>query len=355
METQEQTQATNSVAGYDEAEGVTYEQQEPQQVETATEANDTQTAEEPEIAIQDGEVKFRDDFFGDIADEPETNEAERQKEPEEPEKVEEKQTQEPSENYYTDDELQNTPYNQWDINRLPEGVRKYANFVREQMLMAQKHQQIQQQINSNPEVPPFVEEVKEYTTSELSKEAEELACERLGLEDADDFDPYESEHSAAREIAMRELLQKRNEQVAHYRQQVNEYQYLRQVNALIANQPDFGEYQKWFVEQARREGKTPEQMNDALAQFAKANHGGYKRIADVVTGWYQAFRQSKAQMQAQPSKRQPVTQPRQRPSKPNVLEGTQGGYQGKKTFNVKQFGELDSDQQAQALMDMGIV
>lgn len=107
METQEQTQATNSVTGYDEAEGVTYEQQEPQQVETATEANNTQTAEEPEIAIQDGEVKFRDDFFGDIADEPETNEAERQKEPEEPEKVEEKQTQEPSENYYNHEELEN--------------------------------------------------------------------------------------------------------------------------------------------------------------------------------------------------------------------------------------------------------
>ena len=351
---EEQIQNNSSVAGYDEAEGVTYDelQQDNQELNT----QDNQNIEEPEIAIQDGEVKFRDDFFGDIDDEPKPDEIERQEEPERVETQETSQAQEPPQALYTDEEYRNTPFTQWNIDRLPEAVKPYANAVREQMIASQRQQQIQYQIANNPEKPPYIQEVKEYTVDELSSEAEKLACQKLGITDPEDFEPaYESRHAAAREIAMRELLQKRNEQVAYYRQQVNDYQYLRQVNAIIANQPDFNEYQKWFVEEAKRIGKTPEQMNEVLAQHAEAKHGGFKEIADVVTRWYQTFRQSKSQQAQQTQQRQLKFTSKQRPSKPPVLEGTQGGYQGKRTYNIKKFGELDNDQQAQALMDMGIV
>ena len=348
---EEQIQNNSSVAGYDEAEGVTYD--ELQQDNQELNAQDNQNFEEPEIAIQDGEVKFRDDFFGDINDEP--DEIERQEKPERVEAQETIQTQEPSQALYTDEEYRNTPFTQWDIDRLPEAVKPYANAVREQMLASQRQQQIQQQIANNPEKPPYIQEVKEYTVDELSSEAEKLACQKLGITDPEDFEPaYESRHAAAREMAIRELLQKRNEQVAEYKRQSEEYGILRQVNAEIEAKPDFKEYQQWFKEQAQREGVSPEQLNAGLQRYAKAT-GNYKEVAKEVARWYMVYQNSKALQQQQAQQQAIRPQPRQRPVKPPVLEGTQGGYQGKRTYNVKQFGELDNDQQAQALMDMGIV
>ncbi len=344
---EEQIQTNSSVAGYDEAEGVTYDelQQDNQELNT----QDNQNFEEPEIAIQDGEVKFRDDFFGDINDEP--DEIERQEEPERVEEQETSQTQEPSQALYTDEEYRNTPFTQWEIDRLPEAVKPYANAVREQLIASQRQQQIQYQIAKNPEKPPYIQEVREYSIDELSSEAEKLACQKLGLTNPEDLEPaYESRHAAALEMARRELLQKRDKQVAEYKRQSEEYEILRQVNAEIEARPDFKEYQQWFKEQAQREGVSPEQLNASLQRHAKET-GNYKEIAKEVARWYMVYQNSKALQQQQAIR----SQPRQRPAKPPVLEGTQGGYQGKKTYNVKQFGELDNDQQAQALMDMGIV
>lgn len=365
----------NSVAGYDEAEGVTYDEQSvsssgfmqmgnlPEVPSTTytdgSEDWQEETIQEPEVSIQDGEVKFRDDFFGDINDEP--DEIERQEEPERVEEQETSQTQEPSQALYTDEEYRNTPFTQWEIDRLPEAVKPYANAVREQLIASQRQQQIQYQIAKNPEKPPYIQEVREYSIDELSSEAEKLACQKLGLTNPEDFEPaYESRHAAAREMARRELLQKRNEQVANYKQQSNDYQFLRQVNAEISIQPDFAEYQKWFTAEAAKDGKIPAQINDALIQHAKTHGGDFRKIASVVAGWYQAFRYSKAQQAQQAQQNKLMNfEPRQnkRVGIPPVLEGTQGGHKKATAngFNMRNFGELDTDAQAQALMDMGIV
>lgn len=329
----------NQTSAYDNAENIADE----------TQIQQPDEEEEHEIILQDGELKFSDDFFGELPeDEPDKN-----KEQPEIQEEEQVQTQEPPANFYTDEELRNTNWYQWDIQRLPEAVRPYAQIIQAQMQTAQRQQQVQEQIALNPEKPPYLQEVKPYTAQELSAEAEKLAVKQLGLESDDDFDPYDGEHVAARNMAMQELLQKRNAQVAYYNQQNKDYQLLRQVNRQIETAPDFKEYQKWFVEQTKRENTTPEQLEEALRQHAQRNGGDYGRIAQVVAGWYKQFKASQVQRPNIAQKN--IVKPRQKVSVPPVLEGTQGGYQGKKTYNVKQFGELDSDQQAQALMDMGIV
>ena len=330
----------NQTPAYDETESVTYEPQTQQPDEE----------KEPEIALQDGEVKFSDDFFGFLSkNEPDKNEA--QPETHEEEQV---QTQEPPANVYTDEELRNTNWYQWDIQRLPEAVRPYAQIIQAQMQVAQRQQQAQQQIALNPEKPPYLQEVKPYTPQELSAEAEKLVVKQLGLDSDDDFSPYDGEHVAARDIAMQELLQKRNAEVAYYKRQNQEYQLLRQVNRQIETAPDFKEYQKWFSEQAMRENTTPEQLEEALRQHAKSNGGDYGRIAQIVAGWYKLFKAS--QIQRPNAAQKNVVKPRQRVAAPPVLEGTQGGSNNtRRTINVKDFSLMDNDQQAQALMDMGIV
>ena len=69
--------------------------------------------QEPEISLQDGELKFSDDFFGDVQDNP--------KEDNQP-----SQSQAQTPNYYTGEELQEIPYEKWDTARMPEDVKPYV-------------------------------------------------------------------------------------------------------------------------------------------------------------------------------------------------------------------------------------
>ena len=49
-------------------------------------------------------------------------------------------------------------------------------------------------------------------------------------------------------------------------------------------------------------------------------------------------------------------QQRPRAKTPPTLESTHGGnYEGRKSYNMRDFSKLDDDEQAQALIDMGIV
>ena len=306
--------------------------EEPAQPEDYNEVGE----DEPEISLQDGEVKFSDDFFGDLKDEPEDNQQAPQ-----------------ASNYYTDEELQNTPYERWDLNRMPEEVRRYAQFLNAQTAARQQQYQYQQQIAQRPQTPPFIQEVKQYTPQELSKEAEKVAIERLGLKDPDDFDVYESEHAAALNIAMQELAQKRNEEIANYQQQTAGWQGLQQLNAEIASRPDFREYREWFRAKAQSEGTTPEQINENLSAYLK-NGGSYQEAQKVIATFYQMFQNAKASKGNNNNSK--GRQVQRRPQRPPVLEGTRGGsYEGKRSLNFRNFGEMDSDAQAQALMDIGIV
>ena len=281
---------------------------------------------EPEISISDGEVKFRDDFFGDVPDEP----------------VEDEEPEPPAPNYYTDEELQNTPYEQWDMERMPEEVQKYAKYLNAQTAARQTRQQIEQRANTTPS---FLTEPKQFTPKELNEEAEKLAVQRLGLEDRDELDEYEGEHRAAIDMARQELMQKRNSEISNYQRTVGEYQQLQRFNAELSARPDFTDFQNWYMGKLKEGNYTLEQINHGLGDVAAKQ--GFRAVQDF---WGYAYREFLSDRAKSKQTRTP------RPKRPPMLESTRGGnYDSRKSFNVRDFGQLDDDAQARALMDMGIV
>ena len=285
----------------------------------------TEVDVEPEISISDGEVKFRDDFFGDVQDEPIADEA----------------PEPPAPNYYTDDELQNTPYEQWDMSRMPEEVQRYAKYLNAQTAARQAREQIEQRANTTPS---FLNEPKQFTPKELNQEAEKLAVQRLGLEDVDELDEYEGEHRAAIDMARQELMQKRNSEISSYQRTVSEYQQLQRFNAELSARPDFGDFQTWYMGKLKESGHTLEQVNGGLGKVAQTQ--GFKAVQDF---WGYAFREFLGERAKSTQSRTP------RAKTPPTLERSRGGsYDNRKSFNVREFGQLDDDAQAQALMDMGI-
>ena len=258
------------------------------------------SGEEPEISLQDGEVNFRDDFFGDLPKEQEEQEEEQQ-----------------VPNYYTDEELQNTPFEQWDYNRMPDEVKRYANYLNAQRQTRQQQQQI-----AEMPLPDFIQEVKPYTAKELANEAEKLAIDKLGLDDPDDFDIYDSEHSAALNMAMQELSGKRNAEIANYQKRANDYRELERMNAQIKARPDFAEYYKWFNDKAMSEGTSAAQLNQALLDYARQG-GDIRSVQQVVSGWYQMFQNTK----------KGKSNSRTRKPSPPRLESSRGGYDGE--FPIK--------------------
>lgn len=287
--------------------------------ELSAETNDTA---EPEVSIDaDGEVKFGEEFFGDAGMEPEPV-------PEAPK-------------YYTADELRTTPYEQWEIERLNGDIKEFVPIVREQM----QRRAVVSQMTNPTVMPPFLQEVRQYTPKELSDEAQSLAVEKLGLSDADDFDEYDGEHRAALDMARAELLERRSGELARYQRSLSEFRQLQRFNAELAMQSDFGEFERWFGEKLTSKGIRPEQVEAGLQEYARQSGGNYGAVQGVIAGWYQAYRKDSSQRAGV-----------ERTKRPPVLESSGGsGYEGRRTMNLRELGELDADGQAQALMRLGIV
>ena len=265
----------------------------------------------------DGELEFSDDFFGDIgADEP------------------------PAVPKYTQDELLSTPFEQWDVNRLEGDVRDYVSIVREQM----QKRQMQAMIASRSQTPPMYNAPQEYTPKELAEDAQKLACEKLGLDDPDDFDEYEGEHQAALNMAMQELATKRHNEVLQYQRVTRDYQDLQRFNTELISRPDFGDFDRWFTGKLREHGVTPQQVEAGLMRYAQESGGDYRSLQGVLAGWYQEFQQERGRSTGR------------RTNRPPVLESPRGSsYEGRRSMDMRRFGDLDPDGQAAALMRMGIV
>ena len=89
--------------------------------------------------------------------------------------------------YYTHEELQNTPFEQWQKDRVPEELREYYDIVSSQL----QGRYAQQQIQQRPANPPMFEPPRNYTPKELSEEAQKIAVQRLGLEISEEANvPY---------------------------------------------------------------------------------------------------------------------------------------------------------------------
>lgn len=321
---EQQTQATYSEPApaetWDsEADGLAYSDYEADNSDTGSFDEDTPLSE-PEVTMNDdGDLEFKDEFFESLG----------QEEPELPK-------------LYTEEELKATPFEAWDINRLEGDVKDYVPIVRDQML----RRQMEAQLFQRSATPPTMNAPKPYTPSELADAAKKAACERLGLDDPDDFDEYEGEHQAAMKLAMDELSQRRNMEVAQYQRAAQGYQDLQNFNAALVRQPDYMEFDRWFSGKLQEAGVTAAQVNAGLQEYARRSGGDYNSLKGVIAGWYQEFR----------AERNGSTPSVNRGNRPPVLEGTRGGgYEGRGRVNMRNFGNLDPDAQAKALMRMGLV
>ena len=155
-----------------------YEEEAPKPAEPEEIASDG-------VKVSDGDIKFGDEFFGDLKDSPDET------------------PDPPAPDWYTDEELKEIPFEDWDTSRLNGEIGRFAPIVQEQLRQraTQRHAQAMQEAP----MPPEIVEVKQYTPKELANESLKLACEKLGLEDADDFDQYEGEHSSALELEHKEV------------------------------------------------------------------------------------------------------------------------------------------------------
>lgn len=311
-----------------------YEEPTPQPEPTQAE-NPPETLEPDGVAINaDGEVSFGDEFFAGMGEEaPET--------PAQPQ---------PQPQAYTAEELKSTPFEQWDLSRLRGDVSEFAPIVQEQI----RQRNIQQAARNAPPPEHLRNEPQPYTPKELSEAGLKLACEKLGIEDVDDFDSYENEHQAAYQMALQELSQRRNAEIMSWRTGVATWPELQQFNAELARQPDYREFNEWYVSELAKQGVTPEQMNAGLADYALRNGNDYRIIAQKVAGWYQQFQRERGANTRQGMRATP-TQPR-RITPPAPLEGTRGsGYEGSKRVDLRRLGDMSADEQANALMQLGIV
>ena len=270
-----------------------------------------------EVALdEDGDVKFSEDFFEDI--------------PENKSDLEQPR-------YYTDEELKTTPFEQWQKDRVPENIREYYDIVSNQL-----HQRYaQQQIQNRQSNPPMFQPPRSYTPKELSEEAQRIAVQKLGLEDADDFDDYEPEHRAALNMAMNELVQKNQSERQNYERVSREYQNLQQFNAQLASRPDYREFDRWFDNRLKELKVSPQVIDAYLTDYIQKSGGNYAAIQNVVAGWYNEFLQSKGQTRA---------------PRPPMMESTRGQpYETVRGVNMRDFGDMDEEAQAAALMRMGYV
>ena len=286
----------------------------------------------------DGNVSFGDNFFGDVHEKNSPEDA--------------------KPNYYTPEELRNTPYEQWDEARLDGNVRDFVPIVREQL--ERRNAQSRAQTIENIPMPQDIQEVKPYTPHELSEEAMKLACEKLGLEDVEDFDDYEADHRAAMQLAMNELMEKRNADVASYQRGRDEWGQLQKFNASLSQQADFNDFNEWYTGKLREAGVTAEQVNAGLYQYARRNGNRFSVIPQIIGTWYSEYQRERGgnrqpRYDAQTA-RYPQNYSGARRANPPVLESTRGNdYGGRKSMNLSAFGDMDSDEQASALMRMGLV
>lgn len=290
---------------------------------------------------KDGNVEFGDNFFGNTHEKPDT---------------------EP--NFYTEEELRNIPYERWEESRLNGDIRKFTPIVREQL--ARRNAQARAQSLQNIPLPSDIAEVKPYTPQELSTEALQLASQKLGLENPEDFDDYEPEHRAAMQLAMNELMERRNAEVQGYRRGQSEWGQLQKFNAELSQRSDFNEFNEWYMGKLQEAGVTAEQVNAGLYQYARSNGNRFSVIPQIISTWYMEYQRERGngngRGNSQPMSRNSAgyngmsSRNTPRASRPPVLESTRGNdYGGSRRVDMNAFSDMDDDNQAAALMRMGIV
>ena len=314
--------------------------------ENSTSSNEATVPEdEPEIALsEDGELKFRDDFYGYDEDE----QTQEQQSGQDGREVS-RSTEQPV--YYTQEELSAIPFEQWDKAKLPKEVAGCYDAVAAQIAQRQQAAQRQQQIRNTP-LPDFLGEApKPFTPKELAQAAREAAMKSLNIQNAEDFEPdYNEEQRAALDMARMNLLQQRQYETAVYNQRAGEMRDLMDFNQRVVAMPDFREFNQWYQDTLKKVGKSEQEVNAALYQIAQ-QQGGHA-VMRQVSNWYQMYKAEAAKKNPMPA-----PQPRKRVS-PQTLESSRGGdsvSSSRSGFDGKAFSRMTPEQQQQAFIDMGLV
>ena len=280
----------------------------------------------PEVTLdEEGNVTFGEEFWG-----AETLPAEAA--PDEP-----APPAEPSAAGYTDEELADTPWEQWDPERITGDVKRYIPLVQEQM-----RRRAAAAAMMRPTPPAAGPSRPSMTQKEIAAEALKLARERLGLKEDDALDFYEPEHIAAMALASQEV-QARDRAEAQRSAQVEQQR--REFGAFaadMASRAEFAEFDRWVTGRLAAAGMHPAQLQEYAMRT-----GDIAGVQRTIKGWWEAWRQQKGASA-------PQAAPKQAP-RPPVVETASGAVQGKKVIDLRGFGDLDADDQARALMDAGLV
>lgn len=294
---------------------------EPEQQTEAT----TEIQPEEAVITSDGELEFGDEFFGESGDTG-TSESDDTGDSEGDTPKEAK----PS--YYTEAELRDTPFEKWETARLsPDARTAYEaaiaqrNAAQAQYEAQQNRAQLEQRLSS--EAP------QKLTHSDAANMAMKAAKSALKLNDDDELDMYDPEHLAAYNMAMRDVFAGEQARYADYQSRA---QFSRFSNEL-RSQPDYAKFDEYMKGEFEKRGITPQILSDYVART-----GDRASVQQYLTQSYAQFRQS------QQTARTAV-------KAPPIVESSGGHINAGRRVDVKKLGEMDDEEQAEALIALGFV
>ena len=280
---------------------------------------------EPQIALdEDGSLSFQDAFWGMAGDAP-------KEEPEPKPAPEPAPVPAPAIEGYTDEELADTPWEQWDAERISGDVKRYIPIVQEQLRRRAAAAEAMRatQPAQAPQQAPMGDK-------EILAEAMSLTRQRLGLKDGEDLDFYEPEHVAAMALSVQDARERDRAQVAWAQESAKRRQDFGAWAASFAARGDFPAYNQWLTQQIAAAGMRPEQLREYLE-----NTGDYAGVQKWVQDSYEAWRKQRT--------------PTKAPQPPAVETAGGAAPSEKKVIDLRSFGDLDEDEQARALIAAGLV
>ena len=362
MDLQQTTATTPSEPAAPEVQTV-QEPETPPAQETGAEESQGLSPESGQVGMdEEGVLHFSDDFFGEQA-------------PEEPQPDPAQQAPQ----FYSVEDLGRTALSEVDVKRLdPAKIGEYWGMVQRVMTgdreriawleaqIAQMRQQLQGQQPPQAQQPPTQgatpgqqptqQPGAKLSQKELTQRAVDRAREMLGLPEDENLDLYEPEHQMAFAQAAQEVSAAQGQAAQAAERQAAEQAEAVRLEADIRALPDRDEFARWFDRQLTANGLNSAQVNARLSELSRQNGPGIVRT--IVGNWYKQYRDEIGQQASTTPTSQTAAQQRtpQRAQRPPVLEGSAGtSPEGRKVFDLSKFGEMDADEQAQALRQMGIV
>mgnify|MGYP000888842871 CR=1 FL=1 len=262
----------------------------------------------------------------------------------------------PSPAFYTVDELKAfESVDQIDPARFPEAMQPYLPVIRDYVLGLQRQVGLLRSMEASRSAPrpqtqaPQAPRPMEH--KEIAALARKVAAERLGVK-PEDLDTYDPEHVAALGMAVQDIAARNRAEVAAWQGQAQAQQDLQRFAVDLASQPDFQQFDAWVTGRLASAGMSADQLLVYVQQT-----GDLAGVQRAVTEMYREWKSQGAQA---PQGAQPQSPQQQKPQgavlpKVPVVESANGAAQGRKTVDLRGFGDMDDDSQARALIEMGLV